>query len=764
MTYIQQLRSKHIIPTPTGGPPPRYPRNATAHTTDWQVHADKFAAYALTLFKPWGQHQPLDMSWDSFITWAATLQRPEASYVDRCTFTLLRNLVNNFTSSSHARWVTSQWRNRATTRWTEEERLEALKYNKQGLELEETTENDQLALQAFINFLREQHNTDSPAGTAKDKQQQFNQLLLSTLETIFEKPTTETGMGLNGDQPVVCRFDDIVRVKEVATAVGEPLCNREPLNTLSEVGVVEHQSTMQAPPNLQPDSSLNKEQNTLLVEVLTWLSLRAKQTDESNYPQALKIIIHGGPGTGKSFFANTLLRRAKEIPGCGRIVCAAPTGIAATLLPGGRTLHSLLHIPVEGKKKQGKLTAAAFQTTKNALDQVCLLIIDEMSMIDGHLFNAIDQRLRELGVKDQPFGGLGVLLMGDFFQLPCIGKRLYDESLNRHSAAGDLFKCFKVITFTQQMRAMSDPIHSRMIDTLRDVSSTGFTTEMLQQLPVLSKEVLRKDPSWKFAPIVVTNNSERLALNAMQIQHFAHSRGIPVVRWRFTLHEQAATWFAKEQDCKRLYMSTPELWGWFAAGAPVFLTENINPDKGLANGTMGHIVSLTVSSEEVDHFWAEYDAAGPGEIVELHRPPVSVNVRVAHWAGATPTESLIEGFSEDAGMVIPISQATSWSTYEISKRAGRKKASHLKYRGYQYELGFALTYHKVQGQTMRVILDLNHTPNKRLEKAMLLVGLSRARTRQDILTLPMLTTPDHLFALQWDKKLVSWWNKHVQEE
>ena len=132
--------------------------------------------------------------------------------------------------------------------------------------------------------------------------------------------------------------------------------------------------------SFEPDPHLNEKQNAALLEVLTWLHCQASSETGS----ALRVLIHGGPGTGKSFFANILIEKARTITQGGKIQCCAPTGIAATLLPGGQTVHSLLKLPID-KRRRKKSAVASVQDAKNRLAGVHLLIIDEISMVNASL-------------------------------------------------------------------------------------------------------------------------------------------------------------------------------------------------------------------------------------------------------------------------------------------------------------------------------------------------------------------------------------------
>jgi ATP-dependent exoDNAse (exonuclease V) alpha subunit len=102
--------------------------------------------------------------------------------------------------------------------------------------------------------------------------------------------------------------------------------------------------------------------------------------------------------------------------------------MAASLLNEGRTIHSLLHIGIAGKKgedssqrKRNKplpdLAEDVLLVLRETFKKCMLLLVDEASMIDPILLFHMDTRLRQIMGSQRPFGGLPTLLVGDYFQL-----------------------------------------------------------------------------------------------------------------------------------------------------------------------------------------------------------------------------------------------------------------------------------------------------------------------------------------------------------
>lgn len=130
------------------------------------------------------------------------------------------------------------------------------------------------------------------------------------------------------------------------------------------------------------------------------------------------IFLTGGAGSGKSYVIREFFR--KEDP--QKVPILASTGAAAVLL-GGRTFHSFFGLGL----MEGGPEATLEKTAKDArlrkrLRQVEGVVIDEVSMIPGQAWNTanlIAQRARE---SQLPWGGLRIIAVGDFLQLPPIGK------------------------------------------------------------------------------------------------------------------------------------------------------------------------------------------------------------------------------------------------------------------------------------------------------------------------------------------------------
>jgi len=131
----------------------------------------------------------------------------------------------------------------------------------------------------------------------------------------------------------------------------------------------------------------------------------------------LSIFFTGSAGTGKSYLLRKIIGALPPDTTCA---CAS-TGVAACQI-GGITLHSFAGIGSgEGTLEQCMQLASRPAVTRN-WKRCKILIIDEISMIDCQLFDKLEKIGRVIRGDDRPFGGIQVILCGDFLQLPPVKK------------------------------------------------------------------------------------------------------------------------------------------------------------------------------------------------------------------------------------------------------------------------------------------------------------------------------------------------------
>ena len=121
------------------------------------------------------------------------------------------------------------------------------------------------------------------------------------------------------------------------------------------------------------------------------------------------VFVTGRAGTGKSTLLNHLSWNTEK-----QLVISAPTGVAA-LNVGGQTIHSLLRLPI-GVIADHELDQS--RELVKLLNSIDTLVIDEVSMVNADLMDAIDRALRQARQRKlEPFGGVQIVLFGDPYQL-----------------------------------------------------------------------------------------------------------------------------------------------------------------------------------------------------------------------------------------------------------------------------------------------------------------------------------------------------------
>jgi len=132
------------------------------------------------------------------------------------------------------------------------------------------------------------------------------------------------------------------------------------------------------------------------------------------------VFLTGSAGTGKTHLLNQYIDYLKERN--ITLAVTAPTGIAASHI-NGMTIHSFFGIGIRENVDEYFLDSLIQKEfLHKRLKKLKVLIIDEISMVSPQLFDSIDKILRAFKYSDEPFGGLQIVLSGDFFQLPPISQ------------------------------------------------------------------------------------------------------------------------------------------------------------------------------------------------------------------------------------------------------------------------------------------------------------------------------------------------------
>jgi ATP-dependent DNA helicase PIF1 len=168
------------------------------------------------------------------------------------------------------------------------------------------------------------------------------------------------------------------------------------------------------------DESIAKAKSTNKRPARVFLSDEQQHVLDLVIDQKKSAFFTGSAGTGKSVLMREIIAclRKKYAREPDRVAVTASTGLAACNV-GGVTLHSFAGIGL-GKEDVPELVKKIRknQKAKHRWMRTKVLVVDEVSMVDGDLFDKLEAIARQIRNNARPFGGIQLVITGDFFQLP----------------------------------------------------------------------------------------------------------------------------------------------------------------------------------------------------------------------------------------------------------------------------------------------------------------------------------------------------------
>jgi ATP-dependent DNA helicase PIF1 len=296
------------------------------------------------------------------------------------------------------------------------------------------------------------------------------------------------------------------------------------------------------------------------------------------------ILIHGCAGTGKSMvvkYAKKYLQ--KKYP--GRIIATtASTGVSAINI-GGSTIHWFSGI----RTGKGRLNSIIKRILKDndcvkRWKEVDTLIIDEISMISQDIFEKLDGIGQIIRENSRPFGGIQLILLGDFYQLTPVEQN-NNVSVKFCFESPIWSNCIdKVVNLTKIFR-QTDSEYKEILNrirkgrhTIRDILK--IKSRIITSATLDVNKVDKTTKSIKLYPLnkqVALENQKNLVLLS----------GIA--------REYKATYFGYktlQEELKKQFISCDRDLIKLKIGARVMLTYNLNVEAGLCNGSLGTIIGF----------------------------------------------------------------------------------------------------------------------------------------------------------------------------
>jgi len=325
--------------------------------------------------------------------------------------------------------------------------------------------------------------------------------------------------------------------------------------------------------------------------LLTSMSLHEDQDRAFKLIQSGKNVFLTGPaGSGKSFLLAEVCAHAaaaRKVLGL-----TALTGCAALLLGNqAKTLHSWAGVGIATEPAHvlvSHLNARFF--LKNRWRKTDILVIDEVSMLTPDFFEKLDVIGRSLRRKAVPFGGIQLILCGDFFQLPPVHKGLSGELPGRFVFESATWaSCGLVPAVLTQIARQKDVTFQTILNECRVGKPSEATLAALRSRTNLDWKSRAIKPTLLFsknADVNVINEKNIAALNKPLRSYKASTFLVPT-------EEEVPTGDRLSQILLRLdndssYSPTLEL----CEGAQVMLLVNLDVSKGLVNGSRGVILAF----------------------------------------------------------------------------------------------------------------------------------------------------------------------------
>jgi len=284
------------------------------------------------------------------------------------------------------------------------------------------------------------------------------------------------------------------------------------------------------------------------------------------------VFITGSAGTGKTYLLNQYIQYLKERRIYPTIV--APTGIAASHLKG-QTIHSFFALGIRDTVVDNGYVEFLLEKSylKSRFSKLKLLIIDEVSMVSPEIFASMDKVLRAFKNNPEPFGGVQVIISGDFFQLPPVSKEFKEK---RFAWQTPVWKALGLKScYLQQKFRQDDNSLIQILDEIRLASVSESSHTLLESR-------FHKELSSNYRPTkLYTHNIDvdRINLEELgKLQEKPH------------LFTYTSTGSAKNiEKIFKTALLLEELT--LKKGAVVLFIKN-NPDKNYVNGTTGVVLGF----------------------------------------------------------------------------------------------------------------------------------------------------------------------------
>lgn len=229
------------------------------------------------------------------------------------------------------------------------------------------------------------------------------------------------------------------------------------------------------------------------------------------------VFLTGEPGAGKTYVINQYINFL-EAAGL-HVAVTASTGIAATHI-GGMTIHSWSGVGIKDYLSPADLDfIASKEKVVKRVKATQVLVIDEISMLDGKILNSVDKILRTIRNSEEPFGGIQVVCIGDFFQLPPVTRQ---GDIMTYAFMSEAWLSLKpLICYLSEQHRQADEIFLGLLGSIRknEIEEEHYT--LLEEQKEIGYEDVEPTRLYTHNADVDLVNNEKLAELPGKIRKFA---------------------------------------------------------------------------------------------------------------------------------------------------------------------------------------------------------------------------------------------------
>ncbi|CCK72997.1 DNA helicase KNAG_0M01440 [Huiozyma naganishii CBS 8797] len=449
----------------------------------------------------------------------------------------------------------------------------------------------------------------------------------------------------------------------------------------------------------------------------------------------MNVFYTGSAGTGKSVILRNIVSKLSKLYGEECVAVTASTGLAAATI-GGVTLHKWSSIGIGNrpldvyvkKLTRQRESLMVWRKTK-------VLIVDEVSMIDGNFLTKLEFIARALRRNERPFGGIQLVFTGDFFQLPPVTKRDAQVVSQFCFETEAWRRCIeKTILLKKVFRQQDD----ELIDILNSIRFGEIEKDMTRAIRSLEREVKYEDGIMPTE--IYATRREVESSNARQLHN------LPGSTYKYDAEDVAPREMMPMLDSVVMAEKVLVL----KEDAQVMMLKN-RPDVDLVNGTLGKVLFFT--TERLSRKFIEmFKTIDEDTVLDMRIVSQAIAKRQIHESQGFQQALQQRPLSRYQRLQTMINHAMNESPSErvypfVRWSTGKSKRYHelvlpdvfavdlpgnhtgLQRTQLPVMLCWALSIHKAQGQTIpRLKVDLRNI----FEAGQVYVALSRAVSRDSI--------------------------------